>query len=78
MRSAQRGSEIEFAHQLAKEISRLRIQCLGDREEFRDIDLALIALDHADDRVRNSGRSGCSSWVNRGPMGSVGNCRKIY
>ena len=43
---------IEFAHQLAKEISRLRIQCRGDREEFRDIDLALIALDHADDRVR--------------------------
>jgi len=52
MKTAPRGSAPEFSHQLAKEIRRFRIERLGDRDEFGDIHLALIALDHADDRVR--------------------------
>jgi hypothetical protein len=34
-----------------KEFDRIRIQCFGDREEFRDIHLTLLTFDHADNRV---------------------------
>jgi len=42
----------EFAQELAEEIGGIGIERFGDRDEFRDVHLALIALDHADDRVR--------------------------
>ena len=46
------GSVPELAHQLAKKVGGLDVERPGDRDELRDVDLALIALDHADDRVR--------------------------
>ena len=46
------GSAPEFPHQLAEEIRGIDIERPGDRDELGDVDLSLIALDHADDRVR--------------------------
>ena len=46
------GSALEFPHQLAEEIRGINVERPGDRDELRNVDLALIALDHADDRVR--------------------------
>ena len=41
----------ELSQELAEEIGGIGIERLGDREKFGDVHLALIALDHADDRV---------------------------
>ena len=46
------GSAPDLAHQLAKEIRGIHVERLGDRDEFGYVYLALIALDHANDRVR--------------------------
>jgi len=51
-KSVPRGLPPEFSHQLAKEIRRLRAKRLGDRDELGYVHLALVALDHTDDRVR--------------------------
>ena len=41
----------ELAQELAEEIGGIGIERLGDCEKLGDVHLALIALDHADDRV---------------------------
>jgi len=52
MKNASRGLVPEFSHQLAEQVDRFRAERLGDCNEFRYVYLALVALDHADDRVR--------------------------
>jgi hypothetical protein len=42
---------IALADDLTKEFDRIRVECFGDCEEFRDIHLTLLTFDHADDRV---------------------------
>jgi hypothetical protein len=42
---------VALAQDLTKQIDRIRIERLGDREELRDIHLTLLTFDHADDRV---------------------------
>jgi hypothetical protein len=42
---------VALAKDLTKEIDRIRIERLGDRQELRDIHLTLLTFNHADNRV---------------------------
>jgi len=43
---------MELAQDLPEQLQRIRVECLGNGYELGHVDLALVAFDHSDDRMR--------------------------